>query len=66
MAAEINAKGSTIEVGVVRPLFATQAATSADNYDVSGDGKRFLINSLVEGGLPLTLVVNWMAELKKK
>jgi eukaryotic-like serine/threonine-protein kinase len=35
-------------------------------YDVSPDGKRFLINSLpAGGGGPLALITNWTAELKK-
>jgi hypothetical protein len=36
-------------------------------YDVTGDGKKFLINSgnLKEGSDPLTLVQNWPGELKR-
>jgi hypothetical protein len=36
-------------------------------YDVTADGKTFLINSgnLKEGTEPLTLVLNWPTELKK-
>lgn len=34
-------------------------------YDVSADGKHFLVITTGEGGtLPLTLVQNWTAELK--
>jgi len=37
-------------------------------YDLSPDGKRFLINGLLQllTPEPSTLVVNWVAELKKK
>jgi hypothetical protein len=36
-------------------------------YDVSKDGKRFLVNSgLPEDLSPLTLVTNWTGELKRK
>ncbi|MDZ7291179.1 MAG: serine/threonine-protein kinase [candidate division KSB1 bacterium] len=68
MAAEIHAKGSTIEVGAVRPLFQALLTTTALNYDVSPDGQHFLINSLVEAqsASSINLVVNWMAELKNK
>jgi len=68
MAVAINATVSTIEVGDVRPLFQTHAITVANNYDVSGDGQRFIVNSIVEGqaASSITLVVNWTAELKKK
>ncbi len=67
MAAEITATGSTIAVGAVRPLFQAYPATVAMNYDVSGDGQHFIINSLVEGqaASSITLIINWMAELKK-
>jgi hypothetical protein len=36
-------------------------------YDVSPDGRRFLVNTLVEEAAPapITLVVNWPALLKK-
>jgi hypothetical protein len=40
---------------------------SRDNYAVSSDGQRFLINSLTEptAGSPITVVLNWSADLKK-
>lgn len=36
-------------------------------YDVSADGQRFLVNTVVDEGTsgPITLVVNWPALLKK-
>jgi eukaryotic-like serine/threonine-protein kinase len=68
MAVAIKTTASTIEVGAVRPLFQTQAATMANNYDVSGDGQRFIVNSLVESqaSAAITLVVNWPEALKKR
>ncbi|MEK6756279.1 MAG: hypothetical protein AABZ02_09025, partial [Bacteroidota bacterium] len=64
MAAEIAVKGSTIEVINVRALFEL----TGQGYDVTADGKRFLVNLPVETQItsPITLVVNWNAELKKK
>jgi eukaryotic-like serine/threonine-protein kinase len=61
MAAEVNGAGSGFEVGAVRPLFQTQARINRRfMYDVSADGQRFLINTLVEQVVqPITLVVNW-------
>jgi hypothetical protein len=54
------------------PLFAFRAGTTptlsgAPPYAVTRDGKRFLINTVVvtEPSAPLTLVVNWAADLKK-
>lgn len=64
MTAEFAVKGSTVEVSSARSLFEMKGV----NYDVMGDGKRFILNIPVETQLasPLTLVVNWDAELKKK
>ena len=68
MAVPIKTTASTIEIGTARPLFQTHPATVANNYDVSGDGQRFIVNSVLESQTPSTiiLVVNWPAELKKK
>jgi hypothetical protein len=58
-------------VGAVRPLFATRprpfVRLDAYAYDVSPDGQRILINTLVEAktSLAITLVVNWPVGLKK-
>ena len=68
MAATVNGQGSGFEVGAVRPLFATRARTARRYmYDVSADGQRFLINTLVEEAAlePITLVVNWTAGLRR-
>ena len=68
MAAAINGQGSAFEVGAVRPLFDTRPGGSLRwVYDVSPDGQRFLVNTLVEedASQPITLVVNWPALLKK-
>ena len=44
MAAAVNGKGASFEVGAVKPLF--QARTGARyEYAVSADGQRFLINT---------------------
>ena len=39
-----------------------------NQYDVTRDGSRFVVDSVNtdETSLPLNLVVNWTAELKKK
>jgi hypothetical protein len=67
MAAVVNGRGSTFEVGPVRPLFETGPAAPRWSYDVSPDGKRFLVNKLPDPAVPvpITLVVNWPALLKK-
>jgi serine/threonine protein kinase len=68
MAAAVNGKGSSFEVGDVKPLFETRAALGFRYpYDVSADGQRFLINTASEQTVsaPITVVVNWTAGLKK-
>ena len=65
MAAAIHVRGPEVEVGTVRPLFATAARRQFGAYDVSPDG-RFLINAVSEqSSEPITLVVNWTAALKR-
>jgi hypothetical protein len=68
MAAAVNGKGRSFEVGVVKPLFGTRAPIGFRYpYDVSADGQRFLINTVPEQATssPITVVVNWIAGLKK-
>ena len=55
---------------IVRPLFRVNMYTGPRvgmyGYDVSPDGKRFLINDAGEASVPrVALVVNWTAELAK-
>ena len=69
MAAAVNGKGSSFEVGAVEPLFETRVPPGPRyQYDVSADGQRFLINTLPEqtASAPITVVTNWTAGLKKK
>jgi hypothetical protein len=68
MAAEVDGRGSEMKVGTVKPLFKAQPVIGrGDAYDVSPDGQRFLVNTLVEeaASAPLTLVVNWLASPKR-
>jgi hypothetical protein len=66
VSAAVNGAGSAFEVGAVRPLFDTRASGPGFLYDVSADGQRFLVNTIVEStSTPITLVVNWPALLKK-
>ena len=67
--AEISADGSSLVVGKVAPLFQVNVATSLGwFYDVSADGKRFVVlnQDPRQATEPLTLVVNWPALLKKQ
>jgi len=68
MAVDVNASGSAVRLGVPHVLFqAVGAQRQAGPFDVTRDGKKFLINNgnPKEGNEPVTLVLNWPAELKK-
>jgi Tol biopolymer transport system component len=69
MAAPVRS-GESLEVGAMVPLFEFRAGTlqaTITPYAVTADGQRFLINAVVdtEPNAPLTVVVNWTADLKK-
>jgi len=69
MAAEIEEDGATIKIGAVKTLFKpVLAQIQGGQYAISKDGERFLVNVAVEeeGAVPMTLVINWPAELTKK
>jgi serine/threonine protein kinase len=68
VAVDVSASGTAVRLGVPHDLFQTAAIQREYGpFDVTADGKRFLINSgnLKEGGDPFTLVQNWPVELKK-
>ena len=66
MAAEVEERGNGIEVQQAQALFRAAVAPSFSPYDVTPDGKKFVINTLSEQNAPLTLVANWTANLKKQ
>jgi eukaryotic-like serine/threonine-protein kinase len=70
MSAEITEQESSLLVGKVQSLFQANPVPFAggSNYDVTGDGKKFVVASLASSqeSEPLTLVVNWFALLKQK
>ena len=64
-------RGPELEIEVPQPLFVTRikhALEMPQQYDVSPDGQRFLINTLLEeeGATSITLVLNWFEELKER
>jgi Tol biopolymer transport system component len=68
MAVDVETSGSVVRLGVPHALFsAVGARRTSGPFDVTPDGKKFLINSgdVKESGEPMTLVQNWTAELKK-
>lgn len=67
----VDEKGEEILLGPPRTLFrlATNAYSGIlGGFDVTPDGRRFLISEVnsPSGTVPLTLVTNWDAELKKR
>ena len=71
MALAIGA-GASLDVGRPESLFQTTVPVTGlsddrNNYVPTQDGQRFVVNSLVnaENTQPLTLVLNWAADLKK-
>jgi dipeptidyl aminopeptidase/acylaminoacyl peptidase len=64
MAVEVKGDGKRFEAGVPKPLFEVR---QSDRFDVSKDG-RFLIHvpqDQTAANVPVTVVVNWQAALKK-
>jgi serine/threonine protein kinase/Tol biopolymer transport system component len=70
MVADITIKDGSLEVSHVRPLFDVPSIVqlTGSDYDVTSDGKKFLINVPFEtqNQTPLTLVVNWDLKVKKR
>jgi Tol biopolymer transport system component len=69
MAVEVDGTSDTFKAGVPKPLFEPRVgAISGDSpYDAAADGRRFLINAIVEEKVPapVTVVLNWTADVKR-
>jgi Tol biopolymer transport system component len=62
----VTPKGSEVEVGAPQRLFHAASPGIGVAFDVSFDGKRLLVNHAEEEAqVPLQLVTNWPAELKR-
>ena len=70
MAAELATGMGDLRVGAVRPLFPLSGLTGVPGflYDVSADGQKFIAVQELEhtSTVPLTVVANWPAELRKE
>jgi serine/threonine protein kinase len=63
---DIDTRRGDFQFGSPQPLFRMNAAAAGLTHAVSTDGKRILVNNAPEDtSTPLTLVVNWTAELKR-
>jgi eukaryotic-like serine/threonine-protein kinase len=76
MAVDLDLKNSTPRIGTPKALFPVHLAlvsyqnrlgSAWDPFDVSADGKRFLVNSpdQPQAAEPINVIVNWDAGLKK-
>ena len=67
MSVPVVTRAEGVEFGTPETLFDHQLSTTDFGYDVSPDGKRFLIETrdTHANRLALTLVTNWAAGLKK-
>ena len=76
MAVDVNGAGSTFVAGIPQPLFDARVSTlfpgggggagGISYYAASGDGQRFLLNTLGgDSSVPFTVVLNWTAGLKR-
>jgi eukaryotic-like serine/threonine-protein kinase len=68
MAVNVEEKVDETSLGTPRTLFHLGIPVRFFTFDVTPDGRRFLIvtSNQLPGPVPLTLVTNWNAELKKQ
>lgn len=65
-AVPVTENGDALQAGTPEKLFQYNAAAVGRSFDVTADGKRFLLNNAPEQEqTPLVLVTNWLADLKK-
>jgi len=66
MAVALQGRGGGLEIGAARPMFTANFPPVGVPYDVSRDGKKFILYAGEEAtSTPLTLVLHWNARLKK-
>ena len=76
MAVDLDLKNSVPRIGTPKALFLlhlmalsyqNRMGSALDPFDVSADGKRFLVNSAdpLHAAEPINVIVNWDAKLKK-
>ena len=71
MGVAVNGDDDRFVVGAVTTISAminlTRVGVLGTNFDVAPDGQRFVFPSAKgEGNQPITLVLNWPAELRQK
>jgi hypothetical protein len=68
MSVSLALKPGVVEVGAAHSLFRFNNPVGnvgiISPYDVSGDGQRLVLITTPENSRPITLITNWLAELK--
>ena len=65
MSVRIKHRGTKLELGVAHALFRVDFGYFTFPYDVSPDGRRFVVNTAMpEKAAPITLVENWQSDFK--
>ena len=69
MAVAVNPSNTTFEavtpVGLFKTHLLPQLMGPGHDYDVTPDGQRFLIGTLVGAPTPVSVILNWTAEVKR-
>jgi Tol biopolymer transport system component len=69
MAVAIKTSGATFEFESPKALFKTRIQRGQMHqwieYDVTADGQRFLIGTMVGEATPVSVILNWTAEVKR-
>ena len=71
MAVPVNTDGATFEAGAAHALFDVEVPEAIQpypgSYAPSGDGQRFLINSIADSNArqPLTVILNWASLFRR-
>ena len=68
MAVDVKVNGGSFEAGVPQRLIRAPQVPSDFSWDVTGDGKRFLLTApqgQPVGPVPITVMINWQSLLKK-
>jgi hypothetical protein len=62
-----EAFGATFEAGVPKSLFPIAVTQAGHSFAVANDGQRFLVSASAGGErtVPMTIVLNWQARLKR-
>ena len=68
MAVDVSQNGAGLQLGAPHALFKTTTVSGASGpYTVSADGKKFVMNTILQQSItePLTLITNWPTDLKQ-